>query len=65
MEISFDEMISQILTKKNISQQELAKQLKISPSQISRWRYKDNAPRRRMKDKIRAMFDEISNDKPV
>ena len=58
-QISLDEMIRQILTEKNMTQQELASQLNISPSQISRWRYGDNAPRRRMKTKLQAIYDEI------
>lgn len=60
MEISFDEMIRQILTEKKISQQDLALQLKVSPSQISRWRYGDTSPRRRKKEQIQKLYDEIS-----
>lgn len=53
-------MIEEILIKKDISQQELALQLKVSPSQITRWINNDCKPRIRMFDKIKKLHEEIS-----
>ncbi len=58
-QISLDEMISKILTEKKITQTELAKELNISHPQISRWRYGDNKPRRKVMEKIQQMYDEL------
>ena len=59
IQISLDDMISKILIEKKMTQAELAKKLAISPPQISRWRYGDNKPRRRIMAKIQTMYDEL------
>lgn len=58
-QISLDEMISKILTEKRITQYELATRLGVSHPQISRWRYGDNKPRRKVLSKIQQMYDEL------
>ena len=60
MSKSIDEMIRVILVKKDISQQSLATQLKVAPSQITRWRTGDSYPGIRNLDKIKQLYAELT-----
>ena len=52
-------MLSEILTKKDISQKELADLIKVSPGQISHYLSGDNHPRRRTLARIEKIYDEL------
>lgn len=52
-------MIEEILIKKDISQQELATELKVAPSQISRWR-NGAKPRIRILDRIKKLYEQVA-----
>ena len=53
-------MIEEILINKDISQQELANQLNVAPSQITRWRNGDCKPRVRMLNKIKKLHEQVA-----
>lgn len=56
-------MLSEILTKKDISQKELADLIKVSPGQISHYLSGDNYPRRRTLARIEKIYDELGENK--
>ena len=52
-------MLSEILTKKDVSQRELADLINVSPGQISHYLSGDNYPRRRTLARIQKIYDEL------
>ena len=52
-------MLNEIQVKKDISQKDLAKLIKVSPGQISHYLQGDNYPRRRTLARIQKIYDEL------
>lgn len=56
-------MLNEILLAKDISQKDLAKELGVSPAQMTYWLNGDNYPRRRMVAKIEKLYEETKGEK--
>ena len=56
-------MLEEILIKKDISQAQLAKELQVSPAQVTYWLKGENYPRRRMVAKIKNLYEETKGEK--
>ena len=61
--MKLEDMIYEILIKKDISQQDFASELRVDPAQVSRWLSGDNKPRRKTYQKIKKIYEEMTCQK--
>lgn len=59
-EMTISQKLNEILIKKDCSQEQLARELKVAPSQISRWINGDFTPRRRSVARINKIFENLN-----
>ena len=60
---SLEKMLNDILIEKDVSQQDLALELEVAPSQLSRWLNGQTTPTRRSYNKIKQLYDGLFNKK--
>lgn len=58
--MTISQKLNEILIKKDCSQEQLARELKVAPSQISRWINGDFTPRRRSVARINKIFENLN-----